>query len=118
MSSSELCGKIYLLEKNSTLQEQVSNAIKSVDSKKDEAIESINSARDSALKNIGSGLDETLSVSGKGADAKAAGDKIEELKDDLGSIDIINPDSGNKYRGVIKVVGGKPILEYDEIITE
>lgn len=44
--------------------------------------------------------------------------QVSSLKDDLGSIDIINPDSGNKYRGVIKVVGGKPILEYDEIITE
>ena len=44
--------------------------------------------------------------------------EIGKLKDDIGSIDIINPDSGNKYRGVIKVVGGKPILEYDEIITE
>lgn len=75
--------KNLFIRKNSTFQEQVSNAIKSVDSKKDEAIESINSARDSALKNIGSGLDETLSVSGKGADAKAAGDKIEELKSDL-----------------------------------
>lgn len=43
---------------------------------------------------------------------------IADLTESLGSIDIINPDSGNKYRGVIKVVGGKPILEYDEIITE
>lgn len=44
--------------------------------------------------------------------------ELAQLKGDLGSIDIINPDNGNKYRGVIKVVGGKPILEYDEIITE
>ena len=62
--------------------------------------------------------DGTLTEEGAPADANATGLAIDELKEDLGSIDIINPDSGNKYRGVIKVVAGKPILEYDEIITE
>lgn len=93
-------------------------AMQDIDNAGNNQAELINSAGQKALENIGSGIDPTFTQEGKAADAKATGDKLSKLKDGLGSIDIINPDSGNKYRGVIKVVGGKPIFEYDEVITE
>ena len=72
----------------------------------------------SLIQNVEEHDTKLLEFSGLNIRVNDLENNIDELKSDLGSIDIINPDSGNKYRGVIKVVGGKPILEYDEIITE
>lgn len=30
---------------------------------------------------------------------------------------IVNDDTGKTYQGVIKVIGGKPVFEYDEVVT-
>lgn len=81
-------------------------------------VEFINSAGQKALENIGSGVDSTLSQEGKAADAKTTGEKIKSIEADLGNIKILDSDTGKKFHGTIKVSNGKPILEYDEIITE
>lgn len=31
---------------------------------------------------------------------------------------IVNDDTGKTYQGTIKVIGGKPVFEYDEVVTE
>ena len=31
---------------------------------------------------------------------------------------IVNDDTGKTYQGAIKVIGGKPVFEYDEVVTE
>lgn len=43
---------------------------------------------------------------------------VSGLKDDLKNIYITNPETGVEYCGEIKIVNGKPIFEYDEVITE
>lgn len=30
---------------------------------------------------------------------------------------IVNDDTGKTYQGAIKVIGGKPVFEYDEVVT-
>ncbi len=50
------------------------------------AIKAVDAKGKEALANISTGIDPTLSVSGKAADAKMTGDKIGELKEDIGHL--------------------------------
>lgn len=59
--------------------------------------------------------DRTLKNSGMAADAEIVGDEFDAVKVDLKYIYITNPETGIEYCGAIKIVNGKPILEYDEI---
>lgn len=51
------------------------------------AINAVDTKGKEALANISTGVDPTLSVSGKAADAKVTGDKIGQLKEDLGNLE-------------------------------
>lgn len=93
-------------------------AVQNIDNAGNNQVESINSAGQKALENIGSGVDPTLSQEGKAADAKTTGEKIKSIEADLGNIKILDSDTGKKFHGTIKVSNGKPIFEYDEVITE
>lgn len=93
-------------------------AVQNINNAGNNQVESINSAGQKALENIGSGVDPTLSQEGKAADAKTTGEKIKSIEADLGNIKILDSDTGKKFHGTIKVSNGKPIFEYDEVITE
>ena len=64
----------------------VEQAVSDFEIARQNAFQGIKDAENAALKNIGTGIDDTLTQSGKAAGAKATGDKLDSLKDDLVSI--------------------------------
>ena len=62
--------------------------------------------------------DSELIYAGQAADANATGERFKVVEADLGNIKILDSDTGKKFHGTIKVSNGKPIFEYDEVITE
>lgn len=106
------------------VQEAQSGAVKAVSAAETAATEAIQAAQDTAtgavsdaqttavkavdakgkeaLENISTGIDPTLSISGKAADAKMTGDKIGELKEDLGDLTAI---VGHASSNLLKITG-------------
>lgn len=61
------------------------NAVDNVNVAGQNQVNNIEKAGQAALDNIGNGVDEGLTQSGKAADAKKTGERIDELKSDLGN---------------------------------
>lgn len=77
------------------IQETSTSGVKSVQGKTAEGVKALETSSQIGVSNINSAVeegkknfvtDDTLTISGRAADAKATGDKIGELKEDLGNI--------------------------------
>lgn len=66
--------------------EATQQAMTAIQAKGEAAIQAVEQAKDAALENIGAGIDNTLSMSGQAADAKAVGDELESLKDQIADL--------------------------------
>lgn len=74
------------------------------------AVNAVDAKGKEAFANISTGIDPTLSLSGKAADAKVTGDKIDELKEDLGNvISDLNTESDYVYKHT------KVLSEYSDV---
>jgi hypothetical protein len=80
-----------------------STQVSTINTKGADQVKAIQEAGENALQNISNGVDKGLSEEGKAADAKATGEAISNLKEDL----------GNKAPAIIKKALGKTIIIND-----
>ena len=76
--------------------------IKAVSDKATEQVKAIQKAGENALQNIGNGVDKGLSEEGKAADAKATGEAISNLTED---IDDLSKEVGHTSTNLLKITG-------------
>ncbi len=87
--------KNYVDEKVKDFDVLHQRSVKNITDKGAEQVNAVNEAGQQALSNIGTGIDSSLTQSGKAADAKKTGERIDELKSDLGGLSFsINSDDG------------------------
>ena len=88
----------------------VEQAVSDFEIARQNAFQGIKDAENAALKNIGTGIDDTLTQSGKAAGAKATGDKLDSLKDDISDLIEVQTSFTSTRRSKIDIPKGATFI--------